>query len=135
MFLHRGRLATKIPPATPIGPKGSGETALPSLSAAPRNAGTFPRRCDVESSPSRLLEFSAVWPERWSRFGWYRPLETVKVGQLDDERSLAELAGNRIAAIFVNEVEIAERMMPPIESNIGAHLMRVGVVLNEGIDK
>ena len=68
MFLHRGRLVTKISSATPIGPKGSRESALPSLSSTPRNAGTLPRRCDVESSPSRLLESSAVWPERWSRF-------------------------------------------------------------------
>ncbi len=70
MGLRRRRLATKIT-ATPIGPWGCGETALSSLSSAPRNGGAFPRR--------RLLESSAVWPERWSRFGWYRPLVAVQL--------------------------------------------------------
>ncbi len=66
MSSHRRRLATKISPATHIGPRGCGETALSSSSSAPHNVGAFPRR--------RLLEENAVWPQRWSRFGWYRPL-------------------------------------------------------------
>ena len=74
MSLHRQRLVTKISPATPIGPEGSCETALSSSSSAPRNIAVFTRRRDIESSPSRRLESNAVWPERWSRFAWYRPL-------------------------------------------------------------
>ncbi len=73
MSSHQRRLATKISPATPIGPKGSGETALSSLSSPPRNVGPFTRCRDVVSSPCCLLESNAVWSERCSRCGWYRP--------------------------------------------------------------
>ncbi len=69
MSSHRLRLATKISPATPIGPKGCGETALSSLSSSPRNVVPF-TRC-------RLLKSNAVWPQRCSRFGWYRPVTNV----------------------------------------------------------
>ena len=41
-------------------------------------------------------------------------LEIKKVRQLDDKRPLHELAGNRVPAVIVDKVEVAQRMGMPI---------------------
>ncbi len=60
-------------------------------------------------------------------------LEIKKVRQLDDKRPLHELAGNRVPAVIVDKVEVAQRMVNQVEADVGTHLMRVRIVLNERI--
>ena len=56
MRFHRNRRGTKPEARTPMRPKGYGETAPSSLSSTPHNERALSR--------PRLLESSAVWPQR-----------------------------------------------------------------------
>jgi len=61
--------------------------------------------------------------------------EIEQVRQLNNEGSLEQLSRYGVAPIVVSEVEIAEGVVREIKSNVGADLVRVGIVLNESIEK
>jgi hypothetical protein len=64
-----------------------------------------------------------------------RGLEAEKVRKLDDECTLPEVTGQRVPAVVVYKVEIAQGMVNNVEADVRAHLVRVGVVLNERIQE
>lgn len=78
-----------------------------------------------DSTASQEDEGSAVLPE----------LEIEKVRKLNDKCTAHELAGESVTGVVVNEVEIAEWVMRNIETDIGAELMGVRVVLKECVEK
>jgi hypothetical protein len=61
--------------------------------------------------------------------------EIEKIRQLDDDRPLGELAVGGVTAVVVNQVEIAQRVMNDIKADVGAHLTRICIVLNEGVEE
>ena len=61
-------------------------------------------------------------------------LEIEKIRQLDDKCTLDRTA-LRVAPVVVNEVEVAQRMVNEIETDIRTDLVCIGVVLNECVEK
>ena len=62
-------------------------------------------------------------------------LEAEKVRHLDNKRALDELTAQRVPAVVINQVEIAQGVMNEVETDVRAHLVRVGVILKEPIEK
>ena len=61
--------------------------------------------------------------------------EVEQVGDFDDEGALHELARRGVAPIVVDDVDVAERVVHEIETQVGADLVRVGVVLDERVEE
>jgi hypothetical protein len=63
-----------------------------------------------------------------------RGLEIEKIRQFDDKRALDRTA-LRVAPVVVNEVQVAQRMVNEIETDIRTDLVCIGVVLKKCIEK
>jgi len=62
-------------------------------------------------------------------------LEIEKVRELDDECTLDKRAVTRVSTVVVHDVQIAQWMVNDVETDVRSELMRIGIVLEEPIQK
>ena len=55
------------------------------------------------------------------------------VGEFEDQGSVSQIATDRVTALIINHEQVAQRPMNKIEPNVRTHLLRVIVVLDEGV--
>ena len=62
-------------------------------------------------------------------------LEIEQVGQFDDQRAPSGLIGQGVQGVVVDNVEIAQRVVDEIETEVRAEELRIRVVLDERIQE
>jgi hypothetical protein len=62
-------------------------------------------------------------------------LKIEEVCKFDDQRPLDALTGSGVAGIVVNDVQVAQRMVYPVETDVGAETLSGGVILNKRVEK